>query len=160
MRGTFSSHFTGTASVDSIDAALIEHLRRDGRASYRDLAEKVRLSQTAVRARVHQMLEERILKIGAVIRQDSDSTRVKVGVGLNLGGDEAAVLDVLAERPEVEFTARTLGGYDLIATVVGTSPRELFARLRRLDAVNRMTTWFHLHTVKEDYGQSISGLRG
>ncbi|MGO1183202.1 MAG: Lrp/AsnC family transcriptional regulator [Micrococcaceae bacterium] len=162
VRGTFASHYTGTVTVDAIDAALIEQLRLDGRTSYRDLAERVRLSQTAVRARVHRMLEARILKISAVVRQDAASARVKVGVGLNLGGDESSVLAVLADSPEAEFTALTLGSYDLIATFAGASPRELFARLDRLkelDAVHRLTTWFHLRTVKEDYGRSVSALR-
>lgn len=162
VRGTFASHYTGTVTVDAIDSALIEQLRLDGRTSYRDLAERVRLSQTAVRARVHRMLEARILKISAVVRQDAASARVKVGVGLNLSGDESSVLAVLADSPEAEFTALTLGGYDLIATFAGASPRELFARLDRLkelDAVHRLTTWFHLRTVKEDYGRSVSALR-
>ncbi|MEH0059817.1 Lrp/AsnC family transcriptional regulator [Auritidibacter ignavus] len=161
IRGTFASHFTGEVTVDDIDAALIEQLNVDGRTSYRDLAERVRLSQTAVRARVHRMLQARILKISAVVRQDAGSARVKVGVGLNLGGDESSVLTTLADSPETEFTALTLGGYDLIATVSGGSPPELFARLERLralDAVHRMTTWFHLHTLKEDYGRSVSSL--
>ena len=162
VRGTFASHFTGTGTVDIIDTALIEQLRHDGRTSYRDLAEQVRLSQTAVRARVHRMLDARILKISAVVRQDAASDRVKVGVGLNLGGDERSVLAALAESPEVEFTALTLGGFDLIATVAGASPRELFARLDRLkalDAVHRLTSWLHLRTVKEDYSRAVSAAR-
>lgn len=163
LKGTFVSGRGSGGRVDEIDVALIDLLREDGRKSFRTLAEEVRLSQTAVRNRVHRMLEAGILTISAVITHTGHSGRLKVGIGLNLdasgsnASDEAVVAELLS-YPEVEFAALTIGRFDLVATLNSGEPAELFTRLediKSLPGVKRMATWFHLRTFKEDYSRGI-----
>ncbi|MCI2265247.1 Lrp/AsnC family transcriptional regulator [Sediminivirga luteola] len=159
VKGLFVSRYGGGSTVDEIDAELIELLRQDGRRSYRELAGDVRLSPTAVRNRVRRMLEAGILTVSAVITHTAQSGRVKVGMGLNLGAQTREVVDELVGYPELEFAALSIGRFDLVATLNSGAPAELFSRLediKGLPGVDRMETWFHLTTFKEDYARSTS----
>lgn len=158
LRGSFVSDYGGGGRIDAIDSELVELLRHDGRMSYRDLAARVRLSPTAVRARVRRMVDGRILRISAVVTHTARAGRTKVGVGLHLGADDQAVIDQLMGWPEAEFAAMTIGAFDLVATLSSGVPGEVFARLdelKGLAGVAGMETWFHLQTLKEDYSRAI-----
>ncbi|MDS2173082.1 Lrp/AsnC family transcriptional regulator [Nesterenkonia sp. CL21] len=158
LRGSFVSDYDGGGRVDEIDSELVELLRHDGRISYRDLARQVRLSPTAVRSRVRRMLDDRILRISAVVTHSAHARRVKVGVGLHLGGEDESVARRLMGYPETEFAAMSIGPFDLIATLASSVPGDVFARLddlKGLPGVTGMETWFHLKTLKEDYSRAI-----
>lgn len=158
LRGSFVSDYDGGGRIDAIDSELVELLRHDGRMSYRDLAATVRLSPTAVRERVRRMVDAGILRISAVVTHTAQAGRVKIGVGLHLGGDDAAVVEKLMSWPEVEFAALSIGAFDLVATLASGVPSEVFARLdelKGLGGVAGMETWFHLQTLKEDYSRAI-----
>ena len=64
------------APTDDLDRQLIGELILDGRASYASLAEKVDLSQAAVRARVRRLLADHVVTVTA--RVDPQS----VGIGV------------------------------------------------------------------------------
>ncbi|GAB3186965.1 Lrp/AsnC family transcriptional regulator [Nesterenkonia suensis] len=158
LRGSFVSDYGGGGRIDQIDSELVELLRHDGRTSYRDLARQVRLSPTAVRSRVRRMLDDRILRISAVVTHSATARRVKLGVGLHLGGDDSSVAQRLMSYPETEFAALSVGPFDLIATLASSVPADVFARLddlKGLPGVTGMETWFHLQTLKEDYSRAI-----
>lgn len=158
LRGSFASDGRGRGTVDVIDSELVELLRQDGRMSFRALARHVKLSPTAVRSRVLRLLEDRILRISAVAMQGALAERVKVGVGLHLGGDDASVTRHLTSYPETEFAALSIGSFDLVATLSASVPGDVVARLNALNGlagVVGMETWFHLQTFKEDYSRAI-----
>lgn len=158
-KGTFISRYAGGHQVDTLDAALIELMQQDGRMSYRRMAERVNLSQTAVRNRVRRLVEDRVVRVSAVIAHSERSGRLKVGVGLNLRGAGETVIEYLSGSSRVEFLSLALGRFDLIATLNSGDPAELFAHLeelKRMTEVLRMETWFHLRTFKEDYARPVS----
>lgn len=158
LHGSFAPGGGSRGSVDIIDSELVELLRRDGRMSFRDLARHVRLSPTAVRSRVRRLLDDRILRISAVAIHGARAERVKVGVGLHLGADDASVTRHLMSFPETEFAALSIGSFDLVATLSASVPGEVVARLNDLNGlpgVVGMETWFHLQTFKEDYSRAI-----
>lgn len=158
LRGSFASDYQGGGSIDVIDRELVELLRDDGRMSYRNLAREVRLSPTTVRSRVRRMIDDRILRIGAVVAHGAHADRIKVGIGLHLGGEDTAVTRRLMSYPETEFAALSVGPFDLIATLSASVSGDVLSRLndlKELTGVTGMETWFHLQTLKEDYSRAI-----
>ncbi|WP_242684710.1 hypothetical protein [Microbacterium sp. SD291] len=67
------------------------------------------------------------------------------------------VADLRAGRG-VDFAARALGRFDVIATLVEPSAGALYAsleRLRALPGVTRIEAWLHLAVLKEDYARTL-----
>jgi DNA-binding Lrp family transcriptional regulator len=165
----FSSFFHGerpevaTHKFDDLDIDIIALLQVDGRASYADLAQKVGLSLSGCRTRVLSLLESGVIQIGA-IKQRSDMTDdFMFGIGINTDGDFEAITKVLATGSGLEFLARTVGRFDLLATVGFNSLRgfnDLITRLRAVPSVTYCEQWLHVQIVRERYQYPIKSLKG
>ena len=71
---------------------------------------------------------------------------------------EGESVERIAAMSSVIFVARTLGRFDLLATVRAFSPGqlvELLDTVRALPGVNGMETWAHLQVVKESYASGF-----
>jgi DNA-binding Lrp family transcriptional regulator len=142
----------GTA--DDIDRSLLRGLERDGRASYADLATATGISAAAARRRVLRLLDDGVVRVGAVTHQtEVDRTRVH-GAALHFSG-AAPDLDALTTGiPELSFAARTLGWCDALITLRASTSSAVAAALDVLRAqpeVRAVESWSHLHVVKETY---------
>ncbi len=158
IKGFFVSEYRGGVRIDGIDAELIEHLQRDGRASFRALGEAVRLSPSAVATRVERLISGGVIKISAVEARGLAQRQLSLGVGLNLSGGDDAVIEAIRGWRGVDFAARTLGRFDLVMTLVEPSPGALYEtleRLRDLPGVSHTEAWFHLAVLKEDYTRTL-----
>ena len=69
--------------IDNINLLIIKHLR-NGRKSYRKIAEQLSLSENTIRARVHKLMEEGVLEISGLVDPDSISGHRVVMVGIKL----------------------------------------------------------------------------
>jgi DNA-binding Lrp family transcriptional regulator len=157
IKGFFMSHYRGEVALDETDRALIDQLQRDGRRSYRALGETVRLSPSAVATRVQRLIDAGVINISAVEARGLARRQLSLGVGLTLTADASAV-DALESWPSVDFAARTVGRFDVVATLVEPASGDLFAdleRLRTLPGVERTESWFHLRVLKEDYARTM-----
>lgn len=120
--------------IDRIDRAILDVLSRDGRLSWRELAEQIHLSPTSTADRVRRLEARGVIQgYRAVIDP------------VGLGRDLRAVIDVslppamvpeefearLAERPEVTFAA----------FVTGTSDYTLVADCEGADGLNELIRW-------------------
>lgn len=162
VKGFFVSEYRGDVTIDETDTALIELLQRDGRMSYRALGESVRLSPSAVTTRVQRLIEAGVIKISAVEARGLTHRQLSMGVGLNLTGDDSAMLAALREWRGVDFAARTLGRFDLVATLVEPSAGALYAsleRIRSIPGVAHLESWLHLAVLKEDYARTLRPAR-
>lgn len=140
--------------VDETDLTLLRALEEDGRASYVDLARLVRLSPAGVRRRVLRLLDDGLVRVGAIVRHSGRDRQPTMGLGLRLSGDPAPVVARLAGDREVIFLARTLGRFDLLVTLrahAGADLAERIDRVRSLPGVEDVECWSHLHIVKETY---------
>lgn len=158
VKGFFVSDYRGELSIDEIDEALIELLQRDGRTSYRALGESVRLSPSAVTTRVQRLVDGGVIKISAVEARGLAHRQLSMGVGLSMRGDDAAMVEALRAWRGVDFAARTIGRFDLIATLVEPSAGALYASLERIRShpgVAHAESWLHLAVLKEDYARTL-----
>lgn len=140
--------------VDDVDRALLRTLQDDGRASYVDLAGIVGLSAAGARRRVLRLVESQVVRIGAVVRHSGQDRQRAMGLGVRLVGEHAQVVAQLAAMKSVIFVARTLGRFDVLATVRAYSAAQLVEALdavRALPGVAAVDSWAHLEVVKESY---------
>jgi DNA-binding Lrp family transcriptional regulator len=153
---TFSFNF------DEFDINIIKRLQQDGRASYADLAENVGLSLSGCRIRVQRLLESGVMQIGAIQQRSDMTDDLLFGVGINAPADLRDVTKVLRAAPGLEFMARTVGRYDLIATLSFNSLRDfklLMSGLSTLPSVNYCEQWLHVQLVRERYEHTLEHLK-
>lgn len=145
-------------SIDDVDLELLGELELDGRRSWQELAQTVELSPSAVRARVHRMLDAGIAQIIVVQERGRFGHAITCGVGLTLNTDAASVLPQLCQERYVEFAVSTVGRFDALMTLRAATPIDLFASfeaIRSYPEVTGMESWAHLNAVKEDYTRRI-----
>ena len=103
---------------DEINMQIIQHLR-DGRKSYKIIADELSITENTVRARVNRLIEEGVLNISGLVNPE------------NLPGHQTAIIGVkirnmrLVEKGEefsrlkgVNSVAVVTGRYDLIVQVL------------------------------------------
>ena len=137
------------AVLDAIDHRILDVLRRDGRISMLDLAERVGLSPTPCGRRVKRMEEEGIIK-GYAARIDPAALGLTVSVlcsvRLARHGTEGTeqFLSAIARRPEITECLLVAGNVDYVLRIwvrdldeLGTFIRDV---LQSIPAVAETTT--------------------
>ncbi len=139
--------------IDQFDARILDELRADGRASWRELADRVHLAPTSVADRVR-----RLERIGVITGYHADvdpaalgrTVRAIIDVSL-VPGDEVDAFEArLAERDEVVTAAYVTGSadYSIIAECGGTTGLDAFVRWVRADpAVARTESRLMLRSI-------------
>jgi len=151
-----------TPILDRIDFALVFELEKDGRQSYADLAPKVDLSETAVRARVLRLLETGAVKITGLVDRVALGIELESAFTLEVSGSVRTAADKIAEIPEVVFFAITAGPYDGVGNLSCRSREhalQVIDMIRALPEVHTVTSLPYLRTVREAYPSvATSGL--
>ncbi len=140
-----------TVALDETDLALLRVLEDDGRASYVRLADAAGLSPAAARRRVLRLVDGSVVRIGPIVSRGAEHA---LGIGIHVRGDARDVARDVAAVPGVSFLARTVGSFDLLATIRASSATALadtVDAVRSLPAVGGVETWSHLRFVKESY---------
>lgn len=140
-----------TAQLDATDVALLQVLERDGRASYVQLAAAAGVSPAAARRRVLRLVAESVVRIGPIVSRGSEHA---MGMGIHVRGDARDAARRVESLGGVSFLARTVGAFDLLATVRASSATALadtVDAVRSLSSVAGAETWSHLRFVKESY---------
>ena len=102
------------------------------------------------------------MQIGAIQQRSDMTDDLLFGVGINAHGDLEPVTELLGAEPGLEFMARTVGRYDLIATLSFNSLREfnhMISRLRSLPSVTYSEQWLHVQILRERYEHTIDHLK-
>ncbi|MDR3255632.1 MAG: Lrp/AsnC family transcriptional regulator [Synergistaceae bacterium] len=129
-------------NVDEIGWRILEELQKNGRISFKQLAEKVKLSPTAVIERVKRMEEEGIITgYSAAIdpRKVGYSLSALISLSAN-SGNEQIVNDALASIPEVASCWSLTGTNDYLLEIQVPSLEFLEELLSELARHGRLTT--------------------
>jgi len=155
-----SSFFLGpepeftTTSFDQMDLAIMNFLKKDGRAPLRDISDSVGLSPAAVRSRIMRLQSRGIMKVGALKQRSDMSNDFLFGLGINTSGEDQEVVELLTSSQGLEFLARAVGRFDYIVTANFNSLREfneLVSTLRHLSCVTYTEQWLHVRIGYEKY---------
>ncbi|HPU38505.1 MAG TPA: Lrp/AsnC family transcriptional regulator [Microthrixaceae bacterium] len=106
-----------TVVIDAFDRVILDELRKDGRASWRELGERVGLGPTATADRVRRMERD-----GVIRGYHADVDVSVLGIGLRAitelqlesGADTEAFEAELARTPEVRSASHVTGAHDYV----------------------------------------------
>ncbi|WP_149142192.1 Lrp/AsnC family transcriptional regulator [Gemmobacter caeruleus] len=139
--------------MDDVDLRLVAELRRDGRASLSDLADRLGLTRATVRSRMERlMLRGEIAGFTVVTRADVTAAPVRalMMIGIEGRGGEK-IMARLSGLPAVMNVHSTNGKWDMIvelATQTLLELDEVIHRIRNVEGVMTSETNLLLSTRK------------
>ncbi|GGO23915.1 AsnC family transcriptional regulator [Gemmobacter aquaticus] len=139
--------------MDDVDQRLIAELRRDGRASLSELADKLTLSRATVRARMERLVTKgEIAGFTVVTRGDVSTAPVRglMMIGIEGRGGEK-IMARLGGLPAVTAVHSTNGKWDMIVELATQTLLELddvIHRIRNIEGVMTSETNLLLSTRK------------
>jgi hypothetical protein len=111
---------------------------------------------------VQRLLESGVMQIGAIKQRSDMIDDLLFGIGINAHGDLLDATELLRAESGLEFMARTVGRYDIIATLSFNSLRDfnrLMSRLLALPTVTYSEQWMHVQIVRERYDRPLEHLK-
>jgi Lrp/AsnC family transcriptional regulator, regulator for asnA, asnC and gidA len=139
-----------------IDKRIIEHLQKDGRRPFTQIAAEIGVSEAAVRARTNRLIERGILQIVGVTDPLKVGFHQMAMIGVRCDGDKLiSAAEEIATLPEVSYAVITAGHYDILVETVCADNEALLAflvdRLRSIEGVRETEAFVYLRIIKETY---------
>ena len=105
---------------DKIDQKITEYLKEDSRESFVDIGKKLKLSESAVRRRVKNLVSSGTIKKFTVELGEENTTSAIVLVSVDSATDTSKVSSKLAKLEGVKTVYEITGQYD-ITTMISAS---------------------------------------
>lgn len=124
-------------AIDDVDRALVQELLTDCKMSNRDLAQRVRISESAVSLRIRKLMDSGALVFTAVI--DWESAGFEWWVIFLIKTRKRSATDVandIGRLPQCASTAVVLGSQDLIAYLLVRDRAELREVIDKLGSID------------------------
>jgi Lrp/AsnC family transcriptional regulator for asnA, asnC and gidA len=113
--------------LDTIDSAIIDILRSDGRATNQDIARRLSITAATVSARLRRLEESKSMRVVAVADFAAHDYKILIAIGVRvMDRNPADVARDLAKLPEVFSINLMCGPVDI----------ELLVTLREFDEIN------------------------
>jgi Lrp/AsnC family transcriptional regulator for asnA, asnC and gidA len=149
-----------TQRIDELDIKVIRELKKDARTSYREIAERLGVSEGTVYNRVQKLRENGVIKRFILDIDYSllgyDLTAL---IGLTVGGGHLTEVEgMIAEEPNVSAVFDVTGDYDavIVAKFKGREElNDLVKHILSIPHVLRTHTMVVLNVVKEEHGIEV-----
>jgi Lrp/AsnC family transcriptional regulator for asnA, asnC and gidA len=103
---------------DDIDRKIIAELQKNGRASFKNIAKKLELSDGTIRLRVGKMIAEDLLKITAQVNLLYFENSIAAVIGMSLEKrDHRQIMEKLVRMGGVKSVINSTGRYDIVVEV-------------------------------------------
>ena len=131
--------------IDDINMTIIKHLR-DGRRSFKNIADTLNLTENTVRSRVKKLVESGILEITGLVNPESIPRHHAVIIGVKLGtADMFKKAELFSKLRGIVSVAVVTGRYDLLVTVLFNDEYSLedfyTEEVAKIDGVQSMETF-------------------
>ncbi len=110
---------------DSIDEKIIGYLKEDSRESFVDIGKKLKLSESAVRRRVKNLVDNKTIKRFTLELGEENTTSAIVLVSVDSAMDTSKVSLKLAKLDGVKTVYEITGQYDITTIMSGSSISEI-----------------------------------
>jgi len=147
-------------AIDDLDRRIIKILQRDGRIANTEIARSLDVTETTVRKRIANLLDEGMMNIVAVPTPAAVGMNLSaiIGVSLELTAIHA-VSDHLRGLPEVRYVGMSAGRYDIMVEAFFTDQEHLLEflidRLGSIQGIEDVETSIILKVVKFSYEWEI-----
>lgn len=147
--------------LDELDFQVLSCLQKDGRMSFTEMAELLKVSVGTVRTRVNKLIEDGTVNIIGRINPDKVGFRsyAHIAVFVRPATLKEKVANTIATFKEVSFLAMTSGDYDLEVDVMCRDNDHLVEFVNKISAiegVNQTKTTIYFKVYK--YAQPDLGL--
>lgn len=135
---------------DKIDEKIIEFLRNDSRESFVDIGKKLKLSESAVRRRVKNLVNNRTIKKFTVEVGDSNSTSAIVLISVDSAMDTSKVSSKITKVEGVKTVYEITGQYDITVIISAPSINDIntcIDALRKIPGVTDSNSVIILRTL-------------
>ncbi len=129
---------------DKTDELIIEFLKNDSRESFVDIGKKLKLSESAVRRRVKNLVDSGTIKKFTIEVGDENATKAIVLVSVDSSSDTSKVSTKLTKLEDVKTVYEITGQYDI--TVVMSAPN-ISAINNSIDALRKIPGVIDTNTV-------------
>ncbi len=137
-------------SIDGTDEKIIEFLRNDSRESFVDIGKKLKLSESAIRRRVKNLVGAGIIKKFTVEIGDANSTSAIVLISVDSSMDTTKVSSKLTKLDGVKTVYEITGQYDITVIIRAPNITEINScidALRKIPGVSDTNTVIILRTI-------------
>jgi len=110
---------------DIIDEKIIGYLKEDSRESFVDIGKKLKLSESAVRRRVKNLVDNKTIKKFTLELGEENTTSAIVLVSVDSAMDTSKVSLKLAKLDGIKTVYEITGQYDITTIMSGSSISEI-----------------------------------
>ncbi|MBS1496917.1 MAG: Lrp/AsnC family transcriptional regulator [Bacteroidetes bacterium] len=142
-------HFT----LDELDFKILSCLQKDGRMSFTEMADALKVSVGTIRTRFNKLIEDGTISI--IGRVDADKVGFKCYAHIAVFVRPATLKEKIAQKisklPEVSFLAMTSGDYDLEVDVMCRDNNHLVEfvnDISKLEGVHQTKTTIYFKVYK------------
>ena len=135
---------------DNIDEKIIGYLKEDSRESFVDIGKKLKLSESAVRRRVKNLVGNGTIKKFTLELGEENATSAIVLVSVDSATDTSKVSLKLAKLDGVQTVYEITGQYDITAIISAPSINEInncIDALRKIPGVTDSNSVIILRTL-------------
>ena len=136
---------------DKTDEQIIEYLRNDSRESFVDIGKKLKLSESAVRRRVKNLVDNGTIKRFTIEEGEQNTTSAIVLISVDSTMDTSKVSAKLTKLDGVKTVYEITGQYDISVIITAPSIAEINSSidaLRKIAGVIDSNTVIILRTIK------------
>ena len=135
---------------DKIDEKILEFLQKDSRESFVEIGKKLKMSESAVRRRVKNMVDNGIIEKFTVQVGEANSTSAIVLISVDSSVDTAKVSTKLTKLSDVKTVYEITGQYDICVIIRAQNITEInkcIDDLRKIPGVIDTNTVIILKTI-------------
>ena len=129
---------------DKIDEKIIGYLKEDSRESFVDIGKKLKLSESAVRRRVKNLVDSKTISKFTIEIGENNVTSAIVLVSVDSATDTSKVSAKLAKLDGVRTVYEITGQYDITTIMSGSSIAEIN---NSIDALRKISGVVDTNTV-------------
>ena len=129
---------------DKIDEKIIDFLKEDSRESFVDIGKKLKLSESAVRRRVKNLVDSKTIKRFTVEIGEENATSAIVLISVDSATDTSKVSERLAKLEGVKTVYEITGQYDITTIISATNISEIN---NSIDALRKIPGVIDTNTV-------------
>lgn len=129
---------------DKIDEKIINFLKEDSRESFVDIGKKLKLSESAVRRRVKNLVDSGTIKRFTVEIGEENATSAIVLISVDSATDTSKVSERLSKLEGVKTVYEITGQYDITTIISATNISEINSSI---DALRKIPGVIDTNTV-------------
>jgi DNA-binding Lrp family transcriptional regulator len=129
---------------DKVDEKIINFLKEDSRESFVDIGKKLKLSESAVRRRVKNLVDSETIKRFTVEIGEENATSAIVLISVDSATDTSKVSEKLAKLEGVKTVYEITGQYDITTIISATNISEINSSI---DALRKIPGVIDTNTV-------------